>query len=98
MSCRPYEPREPGIISANDIRGFNLEGKEWKHLLIRSPYGIAYYGETGALAYIEIYEGVTTIGWGAFRGCSSLTSVTLPEGVHMGWSAFPSSCQVVRRK
>ena len=30
-------PREPVMIGANDIRGFNLQGKEWKNLLIRSP-------------------------------------------------------------
>ena len=71
----------PGIISVNDIGGFNLEGSKWKNLLIRSPYGIAYYGETGTLKCIEIYEGVTTIGDRAFYECSSLTSVTLPEGV-----------------
>ena len=50
-----------GIISVNDIGGFNLEGSNWKNLLIRSPYGIAYYGESGTLTDIEIYEGVATI-------------------------------------
>ena len=75
------KPREPGIISAHDIRGFILEGSDWKHLLIRSPYGIAFYGESGTLTYIEIYEGVTTIGEWAFCGCMSLTSVTLLGGV-----------------
>ena len=88
----------PGIISGNDIGGFNLEGSKWKHLLIRSPYGIAYYGEGGALTYVEIYEGVTTIGDYAFRGCSSLTSVTLPEGVTtIGSRAFPDGCEVIRK-
>ena len=83
---------ETGIISGNDIGGFNLGGSKWKHLLIRSPYGIAYYGETGTLTYIEICEGVTTIGAYAFCRCSSLTSVTLPEGVTtIGRSAF-SGC------
>ena len=93
-----YNRDSPGIISGNDVRGFNLEGSKWKHLLIRSPYGIAYYGETGTLTYIEICEGVTTIGECAFCGCSSLTSVTLPEGVTtIGYGAFPPGCQVIRK-
>ena len=92
-------PPEPGMISANNFRGFNLQGKEWKHLLIRSPYGIAHYGETGELTYVEIYAGVTTIGEYAFSECSSLTSVTLPEGVTtIGDDAFPDGCQVDGRK
>ena len=37
-------------------------------------------------------DGVTTIGGGAFHGCSGLTSVTLPNGVTtIGWAAF-SDC------
>ncbi len=37
----------------------------------------------------QIPEGVTEIGWYAFSGCSSLTSVVIPKGVtEIGWSAF----------
>ena len=93
-----FDRDSPGIISGNDIGGFNLEGSKWKHLLIRSPYGIAYYGETGTLTYIEICEGVTTIGEYAFCRCSSLTSVTLPEGVTtIGDYAFPDGCEVISK-
>ena len=36
-----------------------------------------------------IPEGVTSIGWSAFSGCSGLTSITIPEGVtSIGWGAF----------
>ena len=42
-------------------------------------------------AYI-VPSGVTSIGYGAFRGCSSLTSVTIPESVtSIGYGAF-SGC------
>ena len=36
-----------------------------------------------------IPEGVTSIGWGAFEGCSGLTSISIPEGVtSIGGYAF----------
>ena len=39
-----------------------------------------------------VTSGVTSIGNSAFRGCSSLTSITIPEGVtSIGWDAF-SGC------
>ena len=83
------ELRRNGIISVDDIQGFNLEGEDWKHLLIRSPYAIACYGETGELTCVEIHEGMTTIGSSTFWQCSSLTSVTFPEGVTtIGKGAF----------
>ena len=39
-----------------------------------------------------VMSGVTSIGNSAFRGCSSLSSITIPEGVtSIGWDAF-SGC------
>lgn len=40
---------------------------------------------------LEIPEGVTRVGAGAFCGCYGLTSVTIPEGVEIGEGAF-SGC------
>ena len=39
-----------------------------------------------------IPNSVTNIGWGAFSGCTGLTSISIPEGVtSIGWDAF-SGC------
>ena len=38
---------------------------------------------------LTIPSSVTSIDWGAFRGCSGLTSLTLPSGViSIGWGVF----------
>jgi hypothetical protein len=41
------------------------------------------------LTNIALPEGLTTIGDGAFSGCSSLTNIALPEGLTtIGYRAF----------
>ena len=48
----------------------------------------SYYGSYDILR-VEISEGVTSIGYSAFNGCSSLESIVIPEGVtSIGYSAF----------
>ena len=44
-----------------------------------------------------IPEGVTSIGWGAFEGCSGLTSVTIPASVTFLDGCVFSGCTVLRR-
>ena len=47
---------------------------------------------------IRVLPGVTSIGERAFRGCSSLSSITLPEGItDIGWSAF-SGCTLLEQR
>ena len=57
---------------------------------------LIYSGELNSVAYaaiegdsVTIPDGVTSIGYGAFFGCSSLTSITIPDSVtSIGRSAF----------
>ena len=90
---------ETGIICGNDIGGFNLEGSKWKYLLIRSPYSITYYGETGTLTYIKICEGVTIIRDRAFSMCTNLATVIFPDSViYIGGRAFQGCSSLVSVK
>ena len=48
-------------------------------------------GYNGPGGHVVIPDGVTEIGYAAFRGCDQITSVTIPEGVtEIGESAFNS--------
>ena len=43
----------------------------------------------GGASHVIIPEGMTSIGWGAFSGCTGLTSITIPDSVtSIGNSAF----------
>lgn len=58
----------------------NRDSFEWDRTIIKKFIG----NETD----VVIPGGVTEIRWGAFSGCSSLTSVVIPEGVTIGEEAF----------
>lgn len=40
-----------------------------------------WYSKKSAIVSVEIYEGVTSVGIGAFEGCSNITSVTLGNSI-----------------
>lgn len=47
--------------------------------------------DSDTLQSVTIPEGVTKIGWFAFKNCSSLRTVTIPKSVEsIGYSAFPT--------
>ena len=61
-----------------------------KLALIANNKLIAFAPASSVTTYI-IPDGVTTIGYNAFRDCSKLTSITIPEGVtEIGTEAFRS--------
>ena len=59
-------------------------------------YEVAAIGDdafdSDTLQEVTIPEGVTKIGWFAFKECSALRTVTIPKSVEsIGYSAFPAS-------
>ena len=68
-------------------------GDEWdeatKTLTVNSnPGGYSYAGK-GEIQYLVIASGVTSIGDGAFSGCTSLTTVSIPDDLtSVGFHAF----------
>ncbi len=72
---------DPGIYEGNKLYHANDVDK---HAL-----GI---GEKAQIDSVTFSDGVTRIGWGAFEGCSSLTSITIPKGVtSIEFDAFKDS-------
>ena len=80
--------------SVIEIKGWALHGTPWYE---NQPDGAiycgkvlyAYKGTMAANTSFEIKEGTTSIGAGAFDGCSNLTSITIPESVmSIGEAAF----------
>ena len=50
-----------------------------------------------SLTSVTIPNGVTSIGEWAFGGCESLTSVSVPSHTTIGYKAFPSRTQIIRK-
>ena len=66
--------------------------------LIRADQSITSANLSSTLSYQDVTYTLTSIGYGAFWGCSSLTSVTIPNSVtSIGEEAFPSHTQIIRQ-
>ena len=46
-----------------------------------SSSSVPWYDYTIYIKYVTLPEGLTSIGWAAFNGCSKLTSITIPNSV-----------------
>ena len=67
---------------------YSLEDASKKYITV-SKDGSVKLKKKAAPVYLVIGEGVTEIGWEAFDGCKSLSSVVIPATVtEIGWSAF----------
>lgn len=69
----------------NKIKGYKDADKlcRWADLMARSLYGRIALEE--GLTSFEIPDGVTSIGYSAFSGCSGLTSITIPDRETCSW-------------
>ena len=96
-------------LSAGEISGTCLYNLTWTFTTADSTLTISgtgdmydyysgsqpWYEFNQAIKNISIQDGVTSIGEGAFAGCSKLTQVTLPESVtSIGYEAF-SECSAL---
>ena len=77
-----------------EIKGiyYNLVSKVKTAEVTQNPNGSKYSGSIeipASVTYNEVKYSVTSIGWYAFKNCSGLTSVTIPNSVtSIGESAF----------
>ena len=56
---------------------------------IKPWYSTPWYSIRGQITSVSLPNGLTSIGWYAFVGCTGLTSVTIPNNVtSIGWHAF----------
>ena len=89
---------EGAFQGCSSLEAFNGDGNEYyridksRALLVDGGETLYAYAIGNAATSYEIPAGVTSIGEGAFQGCSNLTSITILEGVKsIGGSAF-SGC------
>ena len=86
-----YDSQPDGLIYAGRV-AYEYKGTCTGEIVLRpDTAGIAdeCFNTQGELSSVTIPEGVTSIGYGVFSGCTGLTSVTVPEGVtSIGKGAF----------
>ena len=77
-----------GNLVSIDVSDENSAYKSVNGILLTKD-GRSIVAVPGAIAEAVIPDGVTSIGYGAFNGCSELTSVTIPGSVtSIGYEAF----------